>query len=162
MKKIKIVISKISLLLVVGAFMIPLPLGAQKPVAFDRDVLSIETGSGEIFEFKVELAETDEQKSRGLMYRREMGEREGMLFLYRRDQVVTMWMANTFLPLDMLFIEQNGRIARIQAHTVPQSREVVSSRKRVRAVLELNAGTAQKLGISVGDRVLYERLNPLK
>jgi uncharacterized protein len=91
-----------------------------------------------------------------------MGEPDGMLFLYRRDQVVTMWMENTFLPLDMLFIEHSGRIARIQANTVPQSREVISSRKRVRAVLELNAGTARKLGISVGDKVLYERFNQLK
>lgn len=162
MKKKHIVATKIVLLLVVGVLLIPLPLAAQKPVEFDRDVLSIETKSGEIFDFDVELAESDEQKSRGLMYRREMGEREGMLFLYRRDQVVTMWMANTFLPLDMLFIERNGRIARIQANTVPQSREVISSRKRVRAVLELNAGTARSLGISVGDKVLYDRLNPLK
>lgn len=162
MKSIHIVATKIVLLLVVGVLLIPLPLAAQKPVEFDRDVLSIETKSGEIFEFDVELAESDEQKSRGLMYRREMGEREGMLFLYRRDQVVTMWMANTFLPLDMLFIERNGRIARIQANTVPQSREVISSRKRVRAVLELNAGTARSLGISVGDKVLYDRLNQLK
>lgn len=162
MKNKHIVATKVVLLLVVGVLLIPLPLAAQKPVEFDRDVLSIETKSGEIFEFDVELAESDEQKSRGLMYRREMGEREGMLFLYRRDQVVTMWMANTFLPLDMLFIERNGRIARIQANTVPQSREVISSRKRVRAVLELNAGTARSLGISVGDKVLYDRLNPLK
>jgi uncharacterized membrane protein (UPF0127 family) len=162
MKNKHIVATKIVLLLVVGVLLIPLPLAAQKPVEFDRDVLSIETKSGEIFDFDVELAESDEQKSRGLMYRREMGEREGMLFLYRRDQVVTMWMANTFLPLDMLFIERNGRIARIQANTVPQSREVISSRKRVRAVLELNAGTARSLGISVGDKVLYDRLNPLK
>ena len=73
-----------------------------------------------------------------------------------------MWMANTFLPLDMLFVEHNGRIARIQANTVPQSREVISSRKRVRAVLELNAGTAQRLGISVGDKVLHEHFNSLK
>lgn len=162
MKNKHIVATKIVLLLVVGVLLIPLPLAAQKPVEFDRDVLSIEIKSGEIFDFDVELAESDEQKSRGLMYRREMGEREGMLFLYRRDQVVTMWMANTFLPLDMLFIERNGRIARIQANTVPQSREVISSRKRVRAVLELNAGTARSLGISVGDKVLYDRLNPLK
>jgi uncharacterized protein len=158
----KIVASKFTLLLVVGALLNPLPLAAEQAIEFDRDVLSIKTRSGDIYEFNVELAESGEQKSRGLMYRREMGERDGMLFLYRRDQVVTMWMENTFLPLDMLFIEHSGRIARIQANTVPQSREVISSRKRVRAVLELNAGTARKLGISVGDKVLYERFNQLK
>ena len=122
----KIVASKFTLLLVVGALLNQLPLAAEQAIEFDRDVLSIETRSGAIYEFNVELAESGEQKSRGLMYRREMGEPDGMLFLYRRDQVVTMWMENTFLPLDMLFIEHSGRIARIQANTVPQSREVIS------------------------------------
>lgn len=83
----------------------------------------------------------------------------GMLFLHKRNRVVTMWMANTYLPLDMLFIEADGRIARIAANTIPQSRDTISSRKRVRAVLELNAGTARRLGISVGDRIVYERFN---
>lgn len=82
-----------------------------------------------------------------------------MLFLHKRNRVVTMWMANTYLPLDMLFIEADGRIARIAANTIPQSRDTISSRKRVRAVLELNAGTARRLGISVGDRIVYERFN---
>jgi len=146
-------------LLVVTALLVPLPVSAQQDVVFREDVLEIQTGDGGVFEFKVELAETGEQKSRGLMYRREMGVDEGMLFLYRRDQVVTMWMANTFLPLDMLFIERDGTIVRIQANTIPQSREIISSRKRVRAVLELNAGTARRLGISPGDKVIHERFN---
>jgi uncharacterized membrane protein (UPF0127 family) len=146
-------------LLVVTALLVPLPVSAQQDVVFREDVLEIQTGDGGVFEFKVELAETGEQKSRGLMYRREMGVDEGMLFLYRRDQVVTMWMANTFLPLDMLFIERDGTIVRIQANTIPQSREIISSRKRVRAVLELNAGTARRLGISPGDKVKHERFN---
>ena len=95
------------------------------------------------------------------MFRREMADNEGMLFLHRRDRVLTMWMANTFLPLDMLFIERDGTIARIEENTIPQSRDVISSRKRVRAVLELNAGTARNLGISAGDKVVYERFNQL-
>jgi uncharacterized membrane protein (UPF0127 family) len=155
----KIVDSFFIKLLVVTALLVPLPVSAQQDVVFREDVLEIQTGDGGVFEFKVELAETGEQKSRGLMYRREMGVDEGMLFLYRRDQVVTMWMANTFLPLDMLFIERDGTIVRIQANTIPQSREIISSRKRVRAVLELNAGTARRLGISPGDKVKHERFN---
>jgi uncharacterized membrane protein (UPF0127 family) len=155
----KIVDSFFIKLLVVTALLVPLPVSAQQDVVFREDVLEIQTGDGGVFEFKVELAETGEQKSRGLMYRREMGVDEGMLFLYRRDQVVTMWMANTFLPLDMLFIERDGTIVRIQANTIPQSREIISSRKRVRAVLELNAGTARRLGISPGDKVIHERFN---
>ncbi|CAN0552007.1 unnamed protein product, partial [Laminaria digitata] len=132
-------------ILVVGLLILssPLPLSAQQDVEFERDTLSIVARRGDVFEFNVELAETSEQKSRGLMFRREMADNEGMLFLHRRDRVLTMWMANTFLPLDMLFIERDGTIARIEENTIPQSRDVISSRKRVRAVLELNAGTAR-------------------
>lgn len=159
MKIKRIVVSKIMTLLLVAPLLVPLPLAAQQDVQFARDVLSIETRSGDVFEFSVELAESSAQKSRGLMFRREMADNAGMLFLHQRDRVLTMWMANTFLPLDMLFIARDGTIARIQENTIPQSRDVISSRKRVRAVLELNAGTARKLGISVGDKVAYERFN---
>jgi uncharacterized membrane protein (UPF0127 family) len=163
MKILKIVVSIFSLILVVGLLILssPLPLSAQQDVEFERDTLSIVARRGDVFEFNVELAETSEQKSRGLMFRREMADNEGMLFLHRRDRVLTMWMANTFLPLDMLFIERDGTIARIEENTIPQSRDVISSRKRVRAVLELNAGTARNLGISAGDKVVYERFNQL-
>ncbi len=163
MKILKIVVSIFSPILVVGLLILssPLPLSAQQDVEFERDTLSIVARRGDVFEFNVELAETSEQKSRGLMFRREMADNEGMLFLHRRDRVLTMWMANTFLPLDMLFIERDGTIARIEENTIPQSRDVISSRKRVRAVLELNAGTARNLGISAGDEVVYERFNQL-
>ena len=162
-KILKIVVSIFSPILVVGLLILssPLPLSAQQDVEFERDTLSIVARRGDVFEFNVELAETSEQKSRGLMFRREMADNEGMLFLHRRDRVLTMWMANTFLPLDMLFIERDGTIARIEENTIPQSRDVISSRKRVRAVLELNAGTARNLGISAGDKVVYERFNQL-
>ena len=163
MKILKIVVSIFSPILVVGLLILssPLPLSAQQDVEFERDTLSIVARRGDVFEFNVELAETSEQKSRGLMFRREMADNEGMLFLHRRDRVLTMWMANTFLPLDMLFLERDGTIARIEENTIPQSRDVISSRKRVRAVLELNAGTARNLGISAGDKVVYERFNQL-
>ena len=163
MKILKIVVSIFSPILVVGLLILssPLPLSAQQDVEFERDTLSIVARRGDVFEFNVELAETSEQKSRGLMFRREMADNEGMLFLHRRDRVLTMWMANTFLPLDMLFIERDGTIARIEENTIPQSRDVISSRKRVRSVLELNAGTARNLGISAGDKVVYERFNQL-
>lgn len=157
MKKLKIVVSKIAALLVVAPLLAPLPLNAQQDIEFERDVLSIATRSGDVLKFSVELAESSEQKSRGLMFRRQMADNEGMLFLHRRDRVLTMWMANTVLPLDMLFIERDGTIARIQTNTIPQSREVISSRTRVRAVLELNAGTTRKFGIAVGDKVNHER-----
>ena len=157
MKIIQTVLSKIAVILVVSYLLAPLSLNAQQDVEFSQSELSVRTKAGEVFNFSVELAESGEQKSRGLMFRREMAADAGMLFLHNRDRVVTMWMANTFLPLDMLFIKADGRIARIAANTIPQSRDVISSRQRVRAVLELNACTARMLGISVGDQVAYER-----
>jgi uncharacterized membrane protein (UPF0127 family) len=134
------------------------PAAAQNDVRFERSSLEIETANG-VHEFDVELAISSEQRARGLMFRHEMAPDAGMLFLYRSDRVLNMWMANTNLPLDMLFIEAGGRIIRIQENTIPLSRTTISSRKRARAVLELNAGTVRRLGIKPSDRVIHERLN---
>ena len=134
------------------------PAAAQNDVRFERSSLEIETANG-VHEFDVELAISSEQRARGLMFRHEMAPDAGMLFLYRSDRVLNMWMANTNLPLDMLFIEADGRIIRIQENTIPLSRTTISSRKRARAVLELNAGTVRRLGIKPSDRVIHERLN---
>lgn len=130
---------------------------AQGNVSFDRSSLKIETADA-THSFDVELAISGEQRARGLMFRQDMAPDAGMLFVYRSDRVLTMWMANTLIPLDMLFIEANGRIARIEENTIPLSRTTISSRGRARAVLELNAGTVRRLGIGVGDRVIHERL----
>ncbi len=124
-------------------------------VTFERAPLAIETTAGARHDFEVELALTPAQQSQGLMFRRELGEWAGMLFVYKPAQEVVMWMKNTMIPLDMLFIESDGRIARIAERTVPQTLTPISSRGRVRAVLELNAGTAARLGLKPGDRVLY-------
>ncbi len=133
------------------------PALAQDDVTFDRATLKIETAKG-VHSFEVELATNDDQRARGLMFRNEMAPDAGMLFVYRRDRVLTMWMANTYLPLDMLFIGADGRIVRIAENTIPLSRATISSRNRARAVLELNAGTARRLGIDAGDRVVYDGL----
>lgn len=133
------------------------PARAQDDVLFDRSTLKIETADA-VHSFDVEVATNDEQRARGLMFRNEMAPDAGMLFVYRRDRVLTMWMANTYLPLDMLFIGSDGRIVRIAENTIPLSRTTISSRNRARAVLELNAGTARRLGIDAGDRVVYDGL----
>lgn len=130
---------------------------AQEPVAFETAELTIETAKG-AHRFEVELAAGPEQKARGLMFRREMAADAGMLFVYRHDTVLTMWMRNTYIPLDMLFIAADGRIAHIVQRAVPQSDKTISSRARVRAVLELNGGTVRRLGIAVGDRVVSPAL----
>ncbi len=122
-------------------------VGAESPVF---EPLSIKTTST-IHKFEVEIAATTDQQRQGLMYRRQMAANAGMLFLYDNGSRVTMWMSNTYIPLDMLFIAADGRITHIVERTVPQSTELIGSNGPVRAVLELNGGTASRLGIKVGD-----------
>jgi uncharacterized membrane protein (UPF0127 family) len=103
--------------------------------------------------FQVEVMRTDAQRAKGLMYRRSMAADHGMLFDFERPAPATMWMKNTYLSLDMVFIRSDGSIARIAPDTEPLSTKVIPSGEPVLAVLELNAGTAAKLGIRAGDRV---------
>jgi uncharacterized protein len=122
--------------------------------AFERDQLAIETAGG-AQRFAVELAVTSEQRAQGLMYRQRMAADAGMLFLYPAARPVSMWMKNTVIPLDMLFIGDDGRILHIAERAIPGSTATISSMQPARAVLELNGGTAARLKIQVGDRVLY-------
>ena len=105
--------------------------------------------------FTVEVAVTPASRQRGLMHRRSMAQDAGMLFDYGHATRAAMWMKNTFIALDMLFIGGNGLILKIAERTVPHSLETVASDGPVRAVLELNAGTAARLGIRTGDRVRH-------
>ncbi|MGD0315362.1 MAG: DUF192 domain-containing protein [Xanthobacteraceae bacterium] len=103
--------------------------------------------------FAVELASNNEERERGLMFRKELPEGQGMLFDFERDQPVAFWMHNTYISLDMIFIRGDGRIAHIAENTEPMSDRLIPSGGPVRAVLEVIAGTARKLGIAPGDRV---------
>jgi uncharacterized membrane protein (UPF0127 family) len=123
-------------------------------VAADRNTVEIVSKSG-VHVFAVELAATDEERSKGLMYRRELPEGRGMLFDFGRDQEVSMWMQNTYIPLDMIFITSNGRVHRIAENTEPLSTRLIPSGGPVRGVLEVIGGTARKLGIAPGDRVAH-------
>jgi uncharacterized protein len=118
----------------------------------EQQTLEIASKSG-VHVFAVELAVTDEERARGLMYRRSVPESYGMLFDFKRDQEVTMWMRNTYVSLDMIFIQSDGRIRRIAESTETESDKIIPSGGPVRAVLEVVAGTARKLGIEPGDRV---------
>jgi uncharacterized protein len=115
--------------------------------------LSILTRSGQQHSFQVEVARNDADRAQGLMYRRSMPADRGMLFDFGRVEPVTMWMQNTYLPLDMLFVRADGTIARIAANAEPLSTRTIPSGEPVLAVLELNAGTATRLGIKAGDRL---------
>ena len=103
--------------------------------------------------FAVEMAVTPEEQSKGLMFRKELPEGQGMLFDFHREQEATFWMKNTYVPLDMIFIRADGRILRIAENTEPLSTRLIPSGGPVRAVLEIIGGSARKLGIAPGDRV---------
>ena len=103
--------------------------------------------------FDVEVARNDADRAQGLMFRRSMAADRGMLFDFARVEPVSMWMQNTYISLDMLFIRADGTIARIATDTEPLSTRIVASGEPVLAVLELVAGTARKRGIQPGDRV---------
>lgn len=131
---------------------------AQSPDArpdFPTDRLVIETRDGARHGFEIEIADDPDTRAYGLMFVEEMAEDRGMLFDYGRDQRVSMWMKNTYIPLDMLFIEADGEIESIIERTTPHSLQPRSSKGRVRAVLELKGGTAARLGIAPGDRVVH-------
>lgn len=117
--------------------------------------LEILTADGRRVSFRVEIADTEEKRSRGLMGRTAMPEDYGMLFDFREDASVSMWMRGTLIPLDMLFIRADGIIARAVIGVAPLSERLIGSGGPVRAVLELNAGTCVRHGIEAGDRVVH-------
>ena len=129
------------------------PATGQRGLAkFARSTLVIRDGARR-HRFSVEVARTPREQSQGLMFRRRMPADAGMLFVYDPPRPVSMWMRNTYIPLDMIFIAPDGRISRIAERTVPLSEQNIPSRGTVRAVLELNAGTAARLGIKPGATV---------
>lgn len=123
-------------------------------IAADRHTVEIATAGG-ARRFAVELAETPRAVERGLMYRKSLPEGQGMLFDFGSEQPINMWMKNTFIPLDMIFIGADGRVRRIVENTKPLSTRLIPSGEPARAVLEINAGTARRLGIAPGDLVSH-------
>ena len=109
--------------------------------------------NGAKHEFTVEMAVTPEQQETGLMFRREVPADRGMLFVWDEPHEVPMWMKNTLVPLDMVFIGADGKVIHIAEDTVPQSLAQISSGGPVKATLELQAGLTEKLDIRVGDKV---------
>jgi hypothetical protein len=131
-----------------------LPASLDRLPAAEQQTLEIISKNG-VHVFAVEFAVTNEERARGLMHRRELPEGRGMLFDFSPEQDVQMWMQNTYVSLDMIFIRADGRILRIAENTEPLSERIISSGGRVRGVLEVVAGTAKKLGIAPGDRVAH-------
>jgi hypothetical protein len=130
------------------------PVGTTAASGLDLVPLTIDS-AGRSHRFTVEVARTSDQQAQGLMFRERLGANEGMIFPFPYPRPASFWMRNTLIPLDMVFIREDGTIARIAANTVPHSEEPVGSGEPVIAVLELRGGRASELGIREGDRVRW-------
>lgn len=127
----------------------------QKNLSFKKDTLQVVKQTGGRYRFQIELARTPAQRQQGLMFRERLAADEGMLFDYERPQPIAMWMKNTYVPLDMIFIDADGTITHIAKRAVPFSLQPISSNGPVRAVLEVNGGITDHLGIRIGDEVRH-------
>ena len=149
---------RLSALFLTLAFVLVPFITAPRAGAMDKGTLEIATKDG-VRVFSVDVAVTDEEREKGLMFRKEVPDGYGMLFDFKQDEMVTMWMKNTLVSLDMIFIRNDGTIARIAQNTPIESERIIPSGEPVRAVLEVVAGTAKKYGIAPGDRVGYPIFN---
>lgn len=132
-------------------------------ISFAQEPQSLRTVPMQIggHEFTVEVAVTAQEKEIGLMYRPMMSENHGMVFIYPEEGRRALWMKNTFIPLDMLFVDGQNRIVAIHENARPQDLTIISPEAPARALIELNAGSVQRLGIAVGDIVKSAALDPV-
>jgi uncharacterized protein len=129
-------------------------LPAPPSIAANIETVVLNTDSGP-HRFNVEIATTDAERRLGLMYRRNLADDAGMLFLYDEPRPVAMWMKNTFISLDMIFIDPEGRVHRIEKRTEPFSVDPIPSDGVVQGILEVKAGTAEAIRLKPGDEVIY-------
>lgn len=109
--------------------------------------------------FSVEIAKTSQEIEKGLMFRKSMNLNQGMLFIFPNVQQAGMWMKNTFIPLDMLFVDKDGIIQKIQHQATPFSQKIIRTTMPVQFVIEINGGIAKQLDINVGDQVFHSLIN---
>ncbi len=132
---------------------------AQEPMRLEPDdkPLIIQTLNSSS-ELQVEIADDDEKRMRGLMFRTDLPQNSAMLFVFERPRMITMWMRNTPLPLDMLFLDEQGIVKNIHKNAQPFSESLISSGIEASFVVELHAGDSDRLGIQKGDKVLHKRV----
>ncbi|MBL4601334.1 MAG: DUF192 domain-containing protein [Emcibacteraceae bacterium] len=135
-------------------FVLCLTAVTQAQEKFPQGELSIKTTTHS-YDFEIELALDDSHRQYGLMFRDSLAEMSGMLFVYDRKRNLSMWMKNTFIPLDIIFIDNQGKIINIAKSTQPRSLSIIRSKKAAKAVLELNGGLTDKLEIAVGDEIIH-------
>jgi uncharacterized membrane protein (UPF0127 family) len=129
---------------------------AHADMLFKRGHLKIETQHGPVM-LDVEIADTEPKREQGLMFRQHLAANQGMLFLFDSEQEITMWMKNTYIPLDMVFIGRDWRIVNIAQNAEPLSTDIISSVQPASRVLEIAGGQAEKLGLKTGDRVTFQQ-----
>jgi len=130
-------------------------------LAMRRETLKLHTAAA-VRTINIEIADTAQEKAQGLMYRTSLADTQGMLFFYDTPQEITMWMRNTYIPLDMVFIRADGIVHRIEARTEPLSEAIIGSRGEVSACLELAGGATERLGLKRGDKVEHRFFGPGK
>lgn len=129
----------------------------EQPLRYDADAVILSPDSTERVRFKVEIAETERSRMQGLMYRSILPTSQGMFFIFEKEEPRSFWMKNTYIPLDIIYINNNMKIVKIQSYTQPLTTSSVPSERPARFVLEINAGLSDKYGIKEGDVLLLER-----
>jgi hypothetical protein len=124
--------------------------------AFPQSLLAIRTAAGKVVNFKIWIADTPRREQQGMMFVREMDEHTGMLFMFPENRPVTMWMKNTYVSLDLLFLDATGKIDHIAASAAPQSETIIGPPTPEYAVLELKGGACERFGIKVGDVIVHK------
>lgn len=157
MKKIHIIAILITIAIIMAAY---IGLNISEPskdevVAFNREKITIHTKTGDR-NYDTEIAKTTKQMARGLMFRESINENEAMIFLFDHPHKINMWMKNTLIPLDMLFIDNSGKVVYIAHNATPKSLSMINAGEiPVISVMELKGGIAQKHNINIGDKVIY-------
>ncbi|MFM8860696.1 MAG: DUF192 domain-containing protein [Methylocystis sp.] len=131
---------------------------AQSHDLSDRMLVTTATGK---HTFTLEIAKTNEERAKGLMFRKSMPQDHGMLFIFHDARPISMWMKNTLISLDMIFVSGEGMVTSIIQHTTPLSEEIITSDQPAQAVIEVNAGVAQKIGLAPGDKI-HHPLFPIR
>ena len=124
--------------------------------AFPQSLLAIRTSAGKVVNFKIWEADTPKREEQGMMFIREMDEHTGMLFMFPENKPVSMWMKNTYVSLDLLFLNAQGKIDYIAEKATPRSEAIIGPPTPEFAVLELKGGACERFGVKVGDKVLHK------
>ena len=143
-------------LLIAASAALPQSAPPEPLSAFPQSLLAIRTSGGKVVNFKIWEADTPKREEQGMMFIREMDEHTGMLFMFPENKPVSMWMKNTYVPLDLLFLNAQGKIDYIAEKATPRSEAIIGPPTPEFAVLELKGGACERFGIKVGDKVLHK------